>query len=92
MANELQRYRDMIDRVDRRVVKLLKKRFNLVKQVGRLKGEQGLGVVQSEREEEIMSRIIRSVSDGELRKYLTAVYRTLFKASYRVEEASKEGY
>jgi monofunctional chorismate mutase len=92
MAKELQRHRNRIDRIDRRVVKLLKKRFNLVKQVGRLKKEQGLGVVQPEREEEIMARIARSVSEGGLRDYITAIYSALFKASYRVEEGSEDRY
>lgn len=91
MANELQRYRHAIDRIDRRVLKLLKKRFKLVKQVGRLKRERGLRVIQPEREEEIMTRITRTVAEGEMRGYITAIYRALFKASYRAEEGSEDG-
>jgi monofunctional chorismate mutase len=86
MERELLRYRSAIDRIDRRVVKLLKKRFALVKLVGRLKRKQGLAVMQPEREGEILNRVTRSVSERETRDFLTAIYRALFKASYRVED------
>jgi chorismate mutase len=42
-------------------------------------------VVQPEREGEILARVTGSVSEGETREYLNAVYRALFKASYKVE-------
>jgi chorismate mutase len=85
MERELLRYRSAIDRIDRRIVRLLKKRLTLVKLVGRLKRERGLAVVQPEREGEILTRVTRSVSKRETRDFLTAVYRALFKASYRAE-------
>jgi chorismate mutase len=85
MKKELQRYRSAIDRIDRRIARLLKKRLTLVKLVGRLKRKQGLTVVQPEREGEILTRVTRSVSERGTRDFLTAVYRALFKASYRAE-------
>ena len=85
MEREVLRYRSAIDRIDRRIVRLLKKRLTLVKLVGRLKRERGLAVVQPEREGEILTRVTRSVSEKETRDFLTAVYQALFKASYRAE-------
>jgi monofunctional chorismate mutase len=85
MQRELPRYRSRIDRLDRRIVRLLKKRLALVTVVGRLKRERGMAVVQPEREGEILTRVTRSVSEKETRDFLTAVYRALFKASYRAE-------
>jgi monofunctional chorismate mutase len=85
MERELLRYRSAINRIDRRVVRLLKKRLTLVKQVGRLKRKLGVAVVQPEREGEILSRVTHSVPERETRDFLTAVYRALFKASYRAE-------
>ena len=85
MEKELQRYRAAIDRIDRRFVRLLKKRLTLVQQVGRLKRVRGMAVVQPEREGEILARVTGSVSERETRDYLSAVYRALFKASYRAE-------
>ena len=86
MERGLLRYRSAIDRIDRRVVRLLKKRLTLVKLVGRLKRKQGLEVAQPEREGEILTRVTRSVSEREMRDFLIAVYQALFKASYRVED------
>ena len=85
MERELQRFRSSIDRIDRRVVRLLKKRLTIVKQVGHLKRERGMAVVQPEREVEILTRVTRSVSKKETRDFIIAVYRALFKASYRAE-------
>ena len=85
MERELRRYRAAIDRIDNRIARLLKKRLAMVKQVGRMKRERGMAVVQPEREKEILARIDRAASDTETRDYLDALYRALFKASYRVE-------
>ena len=89
MQKEMQRYRSVIDRIDRRIVRLLKKRLTLVKLVGRLKRERGLAVVQPEREGEVLTRVTRSVSEKETRDFLNAVYQALFKASYRAEGDSE---
>jgi monofunctional chorismate mutase len=86
MERELRRYRTAIDRIDNRIVRLLKKRLALVKQVGRMKRERGMAVRQPEREGEILARVDRAASDTETRDYLHALYRALFKASYRVED------
>jgi monofunctional chorismate mutase len=85
MDRKLERCRTAIDRIDRRFTRLLKKRFALVKRVGRLKNERGIAVVQPEREERILARVSGAVSDEKARDYLISVYRALFKASYRVE-------
>ena len=85
MERELRRYRAAIDRIDNRLVRLLKKRLAMVKQVGRMKRERGMAVIQPEREGEILARVGRAASNTETRDYLDALYRALFKASYRVE-------
>jgi monofunctional chorismate mutase len=85
MKRELRRYRAAIDRIDNRLVRLLKKRLAMVKQVGRMKRERGMAVIQPEREGDILARVVSAASDTETRDYLHALYRALFKASYRVE-------
>ena len=85
MERELQRYRAAIDRIDGKLLRLLIKRLSLVKRVGRLKEKRGMDIVQPKREEEILSRVSDAASDAETRVFLDAVYRALFKASYRVE-------
>ena len=91
MERELQRYRSAIDRIDRRMTGLLKKRFALVKRIGRFKRGRGLPVLQPEREEEILDAVSRSAPERELKEYLRAVYRALFEASRRAEDDGDTG-
>jgi chorismate mutase/prephenate dehydratase len=82
----LRKYRSRIDRVDRRLVRLLGKRYELVRIVGSVKNSRGLSIVQPERERQVLDRIAARVATGGTREYIRAVYRALFEASYRVED------
>ena len=86
MGKLLQKYRIRIDRVDRRLMRLLEKRYDLVRAVGMLKRREGVAVVQREREEEILHRISGRVRKGDARDFVLSIYRALFKASYGIEE------
>jgi monofunctional chorismate mutase len=86
VRRDLENYRRRIDGVDRRIVRLLKKRFDLVRAVGEVKREEGLAVVQPEREAEVLGHIAGGVRGREVREFLTSVYRAVFRASYRVED------
>lgn len=86
MEKRLKRYRSRIDGIDRRIVRLLKKRYELVQIIGEIKRNEGLAVVQPERENEVLERIGRLVQAREIREFVTSVYRAVFRASYRVED------
>jgi chorismate mutase len=86
VRRDLDTYRKRIDGVDRRIARLLKKRFYLVRAVGEIKREEGLAVVQPEREAEVLGRVAGGARKREVREFLTSVYRAVFRASYRVED------
>jgi monofunctional chorismate mutase len=86
VRRQLDTYRKRIDGIDRRIVRLLKRRFDLVRAVGELKREAGLAVVQPEREAEVLGHIAGGTRKQEVREFLTSVYRAVFRASYRVED------
>ena len=86
MGTLLQKYRIRIDRVDRRLMRLLERRYDLVRSVGMLKRREGVPVVQRERENEILHRISERVRNSDTRDFILSIYRTLFKASYGIEE------
>ena len=86
MEKRLKRYRSRIDVIDRRIVRLLKNRYELVQIIGEIKRNEGLAVVQPERENEVLERIGRLVQAREIREFVTSVYRAVFRASYRVED------
>jgi chorismate mutase len=85
VKNPIQSYRNRIDRIDRRMVRLLQKRYELVREVGREKGNRGLSIVQPERERQVLEQVTSKIEAGQTRDYIRAVYRALFKASYDVE-------
>ena len=64
MKRELQRYRAAIDRIDGKLVRLLIKRLSLVKRVGMFKEKHGMDIVQTKREEEILSRVSDAARDA----------------------------
>lgn len=53
------RYRDEIDEVDRRLVKLLNERTRIVEELGRVKDELKMPVYEPRREDEVYSNILR---------------------------------
>jgi monofunctional chorismate mutase len=92
MDRKLKKYRDRIDRIDRRIVRLLASRYRLVRLIGLLKKSSGTPVVQPEREDEILVKIGKRVHEAPVREFIFAVYRSLFKASHRVEREGKNGH
>lgn len=56
----LARYREQIDEVDRRLVRLLNERTRIVEQLGKLKEELELPVYEPKREDEVYSNIVNS--------------------------------
>jgi len=56
----LTRYRERIDEVDRRLVRLLNERTRIVEELGRLKEELELPVYEPKREDEVYANIVNS--------------------------------
>ncbi len=88
----IEKFRDRIDRIDRRIVRLLTRRYGLVLSIGLLKKSSGTPVVQPERENEILLKIGKRINEAPIREFIFTVYRSLFKASHRVEEEKKNGH
>ena len=55
--NELRLYREKIDKVDDKLIKLLNKRGRLVQKIGKIKDKTKIDTYQPEREKEIIERI-----------------------------------
>lgn len=57
--DELEKYREQINALDRQLIDLFAKRFDIVRAVGRLKAEKGIPVVQSKRVIEVTERAVK---------------------------------
>jgi chorismate mutase/prephenate dehydratase len=89
MADEIQKLRAEIDRVDDELAALLQRRAGLAQRIGALK--QGAGAYRPEREAEILQRL--SAKAGVLSaERVAAVFREIISACRGLEEAIRVSY
>ncbi len=88
----LSRFRDQIDRVDRRLVPLLNARAKLVVGVGKLKRELGYPIYAPHREQQVLAKVLE-LNKGPLEpRTIEGVYRELMSGSFRLELPIRIGY
>jgi chorismate mutase len=78
-------YRRRIDRLDRRVARLLRRRYRLVREIGLTKLRRGMQVEDPGREQRVLSRVA-GAGRGGAAEYVRGVYRCIIDASRRVQE------
>tara|TARA_B100000029_G_scaffold331835_1_gene324091 strand:+ start:491 stop:757 length:267 start_codon:yes stop_codon:yes gene_type:complete len=80
MGEDLQSFREQIDSIDEQILKLLEKRMDLVRDVGKLKAKLDLAVEDLNREKEIIERLTKHahghLSEGQLIRIFTAVFKS----------------
>jgi chorismate mutase/prephenate dehydratase len=88
---ELHRRRDRIDAIDREIVSLLNERAAIALEIGQLKRAGGEGVVDEDREREVLDRVA-ATNDGPLpTAELAAIYRRLIAATRALQERTATG-
>lgn len=79
--NALERSREMIDLIDKRIFELIEKRLEYSKKIGDYKKEKGLKIVDKEREKKIINeKAGKFVFD---KKFIEKFYRLIFNESYK---------
>jgi maltose O-acetyltransferase len=86
----VERYRRRIDRLDRRVARLLSKRFQQVLRIGRAKQEHNVEVTDRRREIEVLDRIGSVVKDERARRFVHSIYGRIFEESSRIQREEQE--
>lgn len=80
MRQNLQSFREKIDSIDEKILKLLAKRMDLIKDVGELKAKLELKVEDLNREKEIIERLTKHahghLTEGQLIRIFTAVFKS----------------
>lgn len=85
----LSKLRSEIDRIDREIIGLLRKRFEIVGEVAMLKRETNTGIEDSEREAQIIENTKRE-SRGELDEtFLEELMRLIINESKKIQEKTK---
>lgn len=72
--DELEKYRQEINALDRQLIDLFAKRFDIVRAVGKLKAEKGIAVVQSDRAIEVTERAVQMGLEKILMRILSAAF------------------
>ncbi|MFZ8848293.1 MAG: chorismate mutase [Minisyncoccia bacterium] len=79
--NELKKLRKEIDKIDKKIVKLLEERLKIAEKIMKLKVKKGLNLTDKKREREIIENLTKQTNDLLLKKYLSQIYRIIFKIS-----------
>lgn len=83
MDSKLLLYRKKIDKIDSKIIKLLKERFDSAKQIGNYKRKKGIKIIDEKREDEILkARIINSKFS---RAFTKKLFSLIIKESRRMQ-------
>ena len=89
MEINLEHYRDEINQIDDQIIALFVQRMHLSAQIGAYKRSQGLPILDSGRERQIMNRVTLAAGE-DLEHYAKLLYQTVFDVSkaYQGEAAA----
>lgn len=79
--------RQQIDTIDKHVAELLKSRLTAAKQIGGIKQNHKLEIVQGAREQEVYNRVQSTVETSQFDKHILGIYSTIIEKSRLVQES-----
>jgi chorismate mutase len=80
--------RKKIDKIDEKILLLLKKRFDIVKEITKIKKLKGLKIYQPEREKEIFKKISEKAEElGMDIKGVKLIYKIILKLSKNIQRS-----
>ncbi len=84
---ELKKYRESIDLIDRQIRELFLERMITVEKIANLKMEKDMTVYDHTREDEIINNNLASLENSEFKEYYLEVLQTLMKVSKEYQKA-----
>ena len=83
--NGLKYYRGKIDDIDKKIVKLLTSRLNLVRGISKFKKANKIKVVDKKRESQVIGNI-KKLSNKKHQKFVIDVYKKIINYSERLQK------
>lgn len=83
---ELDRARIEINAVDKEIVKLLEKRFNLVLQIGKYKKDNNLPVYDEDREKKVIENCENNLENNMYSKHIETIYKQIMNTCKELEK------
>lgn len=89
--SEIDKLRDQMDKITLEMIKLLKDRVEISKQIGSLKNNLGLGITNEERESQLRAKVISLCKEiGLDEKIATMLLNFLLNESIKIQSTSKQ--
>ena len=88
--NQLNKYRDQIDQIDRQIIKLLEERFEVVRGVGEYKKAKGFPVLDAAREKQKLEALTKLCEESK-RTYMEEILKGIMAQSRRFQEDHEVG-
>ena len=86
----LEKQRAEIDAIDREIVTLFERRMQVVVDVARIKKENGIAILDANREKEVIQKVQSYLKDATLKEELAEAYETLMKVSKDYQKKKNE--
>jgi chorismate mutase len=85
--NDLIKFREEIDKIDKSIIELLKKRKDTAKKIGEYKKQNNLPIIDEKREKEILEKYKRIAEENDLDKEdIGIIFQAIIKNSRNVQK------
>ena len=81
MDKRILELRKKLDEIDEKMLNLLEKRMNIIKSVGKIKSKLNIPIEDTERENEIISRLSEHSGKNLSENQLITIFRSVFQSS-----------
>ena len=89
--SDIDKLRDQIDKITLEMIRLLKERVEVAKQIGSLKNNLGLGVTNEERESQLRTKVISLCKEiGLDERVATTLLNFLLNESIKIQSSGKQ--
>jgi monofunctional chorismate mutase len=83
--------RNEIDIVDSEIIALLKKRTDIVKQIGQLKAKTGLPILDADRESKVLEKLLREDGGVLGEEQVLSIFRCIMNGSRQTQAETISG-
>ena len=86
LNKEIKNLRTEIDKLDQRILKLLKQRIHITEKIGKIKKSNSSDILDTQRESEIFSNLIEMGGSLEIGDdFIISLWRQIIEYSYKVQ-------
>lgn len=86
LNKEIKNLRTEIDKLDQRILKLLKQRIHVTEKIGKIKKSNSSDILDTQRESEIFSNLLEAGGNLEIRDdFIISLWRQIIEYSYKIQ-------